>query len=85
MLILLIILVSSLIKIYNLPNISLLFLNHASTIFVTYDVFVILLIKLLPAPLLLLSYILKLTVVTLFYSIYLLHKLVINSAARADT
>jgi len=46
LLILLAILVSSLIKICNLHNISLLFLNHASTIFVTLDVFVILLIKL---------------------------------------
>jgi len=35
-------------------------------------VFVVVLIKLLPAPLLLLSFILKLTIVTLFYSIYLL-------------
>jgi len=65
-------LVSSLIKICHLHNISLLFLNHASTIFVTQDVFVILLMKLLPAPLLVLSLILKLTIVTLFYSIYLL-------------
>jgi len=35
------------------------------------------LIKLLPAPLLLFSFILKLTFVTLFYSIYLLHKLIV--------
>jgi len=37
----------------------------------------ILLIKLLPAPLLLHSFTLKLTIVTLFYSIYLLHKQII--------
>jgi len=41
------------------------------------DVFVILLIKLLPVPLLLLSFILKLTFVNLFYSIYLLHKRIV--------
>jgi len=35
------------------------------------------LIKLIPAPLLLFSFILKLTIVTLFYSIYLLHKRII--------
>jgi len=39
--------------------------------------FVILLIKLLPAPLLLLAFIIKLTIVTLFYSIYLLHKRIV--------
>jgi len=77
LLILLAILVSSLIKICHLHNISPLFLNHASTIFVTLDVFLILLIKLLPAPLLFLSYILKLTIVTFFYSIYLLHKRIV--------
>jgi len=54
LLILLAILMSSLIKICHLHNTSPLFLNHASTIFVTLDVFVILLIKLLSAPLLLL-------------------------------
>jgi len=43
----------------------------------TYSYFVILLIKLLPAPLLLLSLTLKLTIVTLFYSIYLLDKSII--------
>jgi len=73
----LVILVSSLIKICHLHNISLLFLNHASTIFMTQDVFVIVLIKLLHAPLLFLLFILKLTIVTLFYSIYLLHKRIV--------
>jgi len=52
LLILLTILVSSLIKICHLHNTSPLFLNHTSAIFVILDVFVILLIKLLPAPLL---------------------------------
>jgi len=37
----------------------------------------LLLIKLLPAPLLLLSFTLKLTIVTLFYSICLLHKRIV--------
>jgi len=78
-------------KICHLHNISLLFVNHASTIlFVTKDVFVKLLIKLLPASLLLLSFTRKLTIVTLFYSIYLQQKLTIfnlsyNYAARAVT
>jgi len=56
LLILLAILVSSLMVSSHLHNRSLLFLNHASTIFVTQDVFVILLIKLLPAPLLFLLF-----------------------------
>jgi len=55
---------------------------HSSdtTIFKAADLpqlFVILLIKLLPAPLLLLSFILKVTIVTLFYSIYLLQKRIV--------
>jgi len=58
---LLVILVLSLIKICHLLNISLLFLNHALTIFGIWDVFVILGIKLLPVQLLLLSFTLKLT------------------------
>jgi len=49
-LILLAILVLSLIKSCHLHNISLQFLNHGFTIFMTQDIFVILLIKLLPAP-----------------------------------
>jgi len=49
---------------------SLLFQNHPSTIFVN-SVFVILLIKLLPALLLLLSFTLKLTIVTLYYLVCL--------------
>jgi len=60
-----------------LHNISVLYLNLASTIFVTYDAFIILLIKLLPAQLLLVSFILKLIIVTLFYSIYLLLKRIV--------
>jgi len=45
-------------------HISLLFLNLAFTLFVTYDVFIKLMIKLLPALLLLLSFTLKLTIIS---------------------
>jgi len=59
------------------------FAQHISAFFkscvpnIRGDVFVILLIKLLPAPLLLLSFTLKSTIVSLFYSIYLLHKRIV--------
>jgi len=61
------IVVLSLIKLCHLHNVSLLFLNHAFAN--SYDVFVILL--------LLLPFTLKLTIVTLFYSICLLHKRIV--------
>jgi len=71
-----------------LYNIYLLFLNYDSATFV----FIILFIKLLSAPLLPLSFTLKLTIATHFYSICLPLKLIVfivfpnlNSAARAVT
>jgi len=68
-------------KNHHLHNVSLplLFLNHAFTTFVTKDVFVIILIKILPAVLILLSFTLKMIIVNLFYSICLhLKRIVFN-------
>jgi len=70
-----------LIKICNLLNISLLFLNHASTVFVILDVFVILLINILPALLLPLPFTLKLTIVTYFCYICLQLKLIVLNSS----
>jgi len=79
LLMLLAVLVSSTMKVWHLHNIYLSFLIHAFAICVISDVFVVLLIKLLPALLPHFSFTLKLTIITIFYSICLhLKRIVFN-------